>query len=87
MSTPESDLHALVTEVRLIRAELEHVNKQNETYQGTMAEIFDRLRRIESTIAVLHATKPTRTNAWAIVAVVISGMVALVTVIESVSLQ
>ena len=80
----ESDMHELVTEVRLIRAELQHVGEQNRQHNEAMAEIFDRLRRIESTIAVLHATKPSRANAWAVAAVVISGLVALVTVINEV---
>ena len=82
---PENDMHELVTEVRLIRAELEHVGEQNKAYQATMAEIFERLRRIESTIAVLHATKPPRANAWAITAVIISGIVAAITFVNEVS--
>lgn len=79
----ESDMHELVTEVRLIRAELQHVGEQNRQHNEAMAEIFDRLRRIESTIAVLHATKPTRANAWAVTAVIISGIVALITFVNA----
>lgn len=81
---PDNSLHELITEVRLIRSELQHVGEQNKQHNDAMAEIFDRLRRIESTIAVLHATKPQRANAWAITAVLVSTIVALITFIEAV---
>lgn len=83
---PESsDLHDLVTEVRLIRAELEHQAQQAKSYQSTVAEIFERLRKIENTIAVLHAAKPSKANAWAVAAVIISGLVAFVTLVNEIS--
>lgn len=83
---PESDLNQLVTEVRLIRAEMQHVAVQNEKYQDSLIEIFDRLRQIENTIAILYAQKQPRVNGWTIAAVLVASLIALITFIENVTL-
>ena len=82
----ESDLHQLVTEVRLIRAEMQHVAVQNEKYQDSLIEIFDRLRQIENTIAILHAQKQPRVNGWTIAAVLVASLMALISFVENVTL-
>ena len=81
----QSDIHDVVVELRLLRAEFEHIVEQNQATGKVMAEVFERLRAVENSIAVISAKQPARTNAWAITAVVISGLVAAITFVNEVS--
>lgn len=84
MNLPDSDLHALVTEVRLLRAEFQHVREQLTQRNKAENEIFDRLREIERTLAAVTATKQPRVNGWTIAAVLIAALLALITFVENV---
>lgn len=84
MTPDESDLHALVTEVRLLRAEFVYIKEQIIQRNKAENEIFDRLRETERTLAAVTATKQPRVNGWTIAAVLIAAMLALITFVENV---
>ena len=84
MTPEDSELHALVTEVRLLRAEFVYVKEQLMQRNKAENEIFDRLRELERQLATLMAQKQPKVNGWTIAAVLIAAMLALITFVENV---
>lgn len=86
MAIESDDLHTLVTEVRLLRTEFSYIKERLIESNQSEIEIFNRLRDIENTLAVLKAQRTPRVSGWTITAVVITGILALITFVEKVSL-
>lgn len=82
MNFEQDDLHALIVEVRLLRTEFTYVKDQLIERNAKEAEIYERLRDIEQTLAVLKAAKPVRISGWNIGAVLITALLALITFVE-----
>lgn len=85
MNPSDSDLHALVTEVRLLRAEFVYVKEQLIARNKAENEIFERLRELEKQLATLMGQKQPRVNGWTIAAVLIAAALALITFVENVA--
>lgn len=81
-----TELHDVVVELRLLRADFEHIVEQNKQHSAMYTEVFDRLRKIEQSIAVLQATRPSKVSGWTIAAVVITALIAAITFVNEVSL-
>lgn len=86
MEIESNDLHTLVTEVRLLRTEFTYIKERLIESNQSEVEIFNRLREIENTLAVLKAQRAPKVSGWTITAVVITGLLALITFVEKVSL-
>lgn len=82
----ENDLNDLVTEVRLIRTDMHYMAQQAESHNKAMSEVFDRLRKIENTIAILHAAKQPKQSAWTVTAVLVASLMALISFIQTIEL-
>ena len=76
-------MHELVTEFRLLRTEFAYIKEQLILRNQSEAELFDRIRAIEQSVAVLQAQKQPRVNGWTIGAVLIAAMLALITMFEA----
>ena len=83
MNLEANELHELVTEFRLLRAEFKYIKDQLILRNQSEAELFDRIRAIEQAVAVLQAQKQPRVNGWTIGAVLIAAMLALITMLET----
>jgi hypothetical protein len=83
MQIPPSEMHELVTEFRLLRTEFAYIKEQLILRNQSEAELFDRIRAIEQSVAVLQAQKQPRVNGWTIGAVLIAAMLALITMLET----
>ena len=86
MEIESNDLHTLVTEVRLLRTEFTYIKERLIESNQSEVEIYNRLREIENTLAVLKAQRAPKVSWWTITAVVITGLLALITFVEKVSL-
>lgn len=85
MNPSESDIHALVTEIRLLRAEFVYVKEQLIQRNKAENEIFERLRELEKQLATLMGQKQPKVNGWTIAAVLIAAALALITFVENVA--
>ena len=63
----------------------EAIIKQNKQHSAMYTEVFDRLRKIEQSIAVLQATRPSKVSGWTVAAVVITALIAAITFINEIS--
>lgn len=86
MVIEQDDIHDLVTEVRLLRTEFTYVKDRLVDSSKSEVEIFNRLREIENTLAVLTAQRAPKVSGWTITAVVITGILAAITFVEKLSL-
>ena len=86
MTPEDSELHALVTEVRLLRAEFVYVKEQLLQRNKAENEIFDRLRELEKQLTTLMAQRQPRVNGWTIAAVLIAAALAMITFVNEIAM-
>lgn len=79
---PTEDFNELITEVKLLRKDFGYIREAMIRASKSELEIFNRLREIETTLASMQASAPTKISGWSIGAVLITAALAAITFIE-----
>lgn len=71
-----------MSDVDVLKADLSWIRKSMEKQEANQAEIFSRLRQIESDLESIKATQKPPINGWALVGVIVSVIVGILLVLD-----
>lgn len=71
-----------MSDVDVLKADLNWIRKSMEKQEANQAEIFSRLRQIEADLESIKATQKPPVNGWALVGVIISVIAGILLILD-----